>query len=127
MNRIDVMRMRTKRVSTNCRKRVVSLARSAIVVGAVVMTGTAAFAQSAATKAANEDLRPAFANAEEIAEGKRLAETSCAGCHGVAGISATQGVPHIAGQRPGYLYIELKAYQSGDARRQCRWPTRSSF
>ena len=50
---------------------------------------------------------------EDIAEGHQLAEASCAGCHGAAGISTTAGVPNLAGQRPAYLYLELKAYQSG--------------
>lgn len=61
----------------------------------------------------NADLRPAYATPQEIAEGKRVAEASCAGCHGLAGISKMKGVPHIAGQRPGYLYMELLAYQAG--------------
>ena len=61
----------------------------------------------------NADLRPAYATPQDIAEGKRVAEASCASCHGLNGISATKGVPHIAGQRPGYLYTELVAYQSG--------------
>ena len=107
------MSRRTERRSTQYRQHIVALARSAMIAGAVVMTCSAAFAQSTATRAANEDLRPAFANPEEIADGKRLAETSCVGCHGGAGISSTQGVPNIAGQRPGYLYIELKAYRAG--------------
>ena len=59
------------------------------------------------------DLRPAYATAQDVAEGKRVAEASCARCHGVAGISASKGVPHLAGQRPGYLYTELLDYQSG--------------
>jgi cytochrome c553 len=37
----------------------------------------------------------------------------CAGCHGANGISSTKGVPNLAAQRPAYLYLELKAYQSG--------------
>ena len=57
--------------------------------------------------------RTLYANSEDVAEGKRLAETSCAGCHGANGISASPGVPHLAGQRPAYLYLELKAYQAG--------------
>jgi cytochrome c553 len=61
----------------------------------------------------NADLRPAYATPQEIAEGKRVAEASCGGCHGLAGISKMKGVPHIAGQRPGYLYMELLAYQAG--------------
>jgi len=60
-----------------------------------------------------DDLRAAYANAVEVAEGKRVAETSCARCHGANGISATKGVPHLAGQRPAYLHLELRAYKSG--------------
>ncbi len=62
----------------------------------------------------NADLRPAYATPQEIAEGKRVAEASCTSCHGLAGISKMKGVPHIAGQRPGYLYMELLAYQAGE-------------
>ena len=60
-----------------------------------------------------DDLRVIYANAEEVAEGKRLAEASCASCHGANGISATPGIPHLAGQRPVYLYLELRVYRSG--------------
>ena len=49
----------------------------------------------------------------DVADGKRIAEATCAGCHGSNGISRVQGVPHLAGQRPAYLYLELRAYQSG--------------
>jgi cytochrome c553 len=59
------------------------------------------------------ELRPVYATLDEIAEGKQLAETACAGCHGANGISTIERIPNLAGQRPGYLYIELKAYQSG--------------
>lgn len=61
----------------------------------------------------NADLRPAYATPQEIAEGKRVSEASCASCHGLTGISTMKGVPHLAGQRPGYLYVELLAYQVG--------------
>src|SRR5512134_2173407 len=60
-----------------------------------------------------DDLRAAYASALEVAEGKRVAESSCVRCHGTNGISTTKGVPHLAGQRPAYLYLELRAYQSG--------------
>jgi len=66
-----------------------------------IMTGNAA------------DMRPLYADTGDIAEGKRLADSSCGGCHGADGISASPGVPHLAGQRPAYLYLELRAYQSG--------------
>ncbi|MBI3041693.1 MAG: c-type cytochrome [Betaproteobacteria bacterium] len=61
----------------------------------------------------NADLRPAYATPQDIAEGRRVAEASCTGCHGVNGISTSTGVPHLAGQRPGYLYVELLTYQAG--------------
>jgi cytochrome c553 len=60
-----------------------------------------------------DELRPLFAMPDDIAEGEELAQSSCATCHGADGVSATAGVPNLAGQRPAYLYLELKAYQSG--------------
>jgi cytochrome c553 len=60
-----------------------------------------------------DELRALYATPEDVADGKRLAEASCAGCHGANGISTTPGVPHLAAQRPAYLYLELRAYQSG--------------
>ena len=60
-----------------------------------------------------DDLRAVYANAADIAEGKALADAACAGCHGANGISATPGVPYLAGQRPAYLYLELRVYQAG--------------
>ncbi len=79
----------------------------------------AGYAQNAPAQAggvksgADDDLRAAYANAADVAEGKRVAQAACAGCHGVNGISTTKGIPHLAGQRPGYLYLELRVYQSG--------------
>jgi cytochrome c553 len=60
-----------------------------------------------------DDLRPLYADSGDISEGKRLVDSSCAGCHGANGISESPDVPHLAGQRPAYLYLELRAYQSG--------------
>jgi cytochrome c553 len=60
-----------------------------------------------------EELRPLYAKPEDIADGKQFADSACAGCHGANGISTTTGIPNLAGQRPSYLYMELKAYQSG--------------
>lgn len=60
-----------------------------------------------------DELKAAYATAADVAEGKRLADASCAQCHGANGISATKGVPHLAGQRPAYHHLELRAYQSG--------------
>jgi cytochrome c553 len=73
-----------------------------------------AVAQPAAIKLnPGAELQPVYATPQDVAEGKRVAEKSCAGCHGVNGISATKGTPHLAGQRPAYLFLELKAYQVG--------------
>jgi cytochrome c553 len=66
-----------------------------------------------ATIKPGDELRPLFAMPSDIAEGKELAQASCATCHGADGISGAAGVPDLAGQRPAYLYLELKAYQSG--------------
>lgn len=60
-----------------------------------------------------DDLRPTYASAADVAEGKRVAESTCARCHGANGISAAAGVPNLAGQRAAYLFLELRAYQSG--------------
>ena len=54
-----------------------------------------------------------YATAQDVAEGKQVAETMCAGCHGVKGIGKEKGVPHIAGQRAVYLHLEMKIYQAG--------------
>jgi len=62
---------------------------------------------------ARAELRPIFVTAPEIAEGKRLAEVSCARCHGINGISTAKGVPHIAAQRAPYVYIQMREYLQG--------------
>ncbi len=86
----------------------------------LIATGSLALMAVATTAAAQprkanpaDDLRPAYATSADVAEGKRVADGLCARCHGAAGISATSGVPHVAGQRPSYLYTKVKAYQSG--------------
>ncbi|HZL61561.1 MAG TPA: c-type cytochrome, partial [Pseudolabrys sp.] len=87
--------------------------------GFIVCVVIAGFATSAAAQTSTvmtgntNDLRPLYADVGDIAEGKRLADSSCGGCHGANGISASPGVPNLAGQRPIYLYLELRAYQSG--------------
>ncbi len=70
----------------------------------------AVHAEPAAT---GDDLRATRATAQDVAEGKRVAEAACVRCHGVTGISTTKGVPHLASQRPAYLHLKLRAYLSG--------------
>src|SRR5271165_3427715 len=73
---------------------------------------TGAVGQSALTS--GDELRPLYATSSDVAEGKQLADLSCSNCHGADGVSKTKGVPNLAGQRPSYLYLELKADQLGD-------------
>ena len=61
-----------------------------------------------------DDLRPLYANSDDIRDGKELADSTCAKCHGADGVSPTNSVPNLAGQRPSYVYGELNAYQRGD-------------
>jgi cytochrome c553 len=80
------------------------------------LAGVASIATVAAQplqSASGPELRPLYATAADIADGKRLADGACARCHGAGGVSAADGVPHLAGQRPAYLYLELRAYQTG--------------
>lgn len=39
---------------------------------------------------------------------------ACAACHGPAGVSANPDWPNLAGQKVGYLAIQLKAFRNGD-------------
>ena len=71
-------------------------------------------ADAMAQSAIVDELRPLYANSDDIRDGKELADSTCAKCHGADGVSTTGGVPNLAGQRPSYVYHELKAYQRGD-------------
>ena len=71
-------------------------------------------ADATAQSATADELRPLYANSDDIRDGKELADSTCAKCHGADGVSATEGVPNLAGQRPSYVFRELKAYQRGD-------------
>jgi len=71
-------------------------------------------ADAMAQSAIVDELRPLYANSDDIRDGKELADSTCAKCHGADGLSATSGVPNLAGQRPSYVYRKLKAYQRAD-------------
>jgi cytochrome c553 len=95
--------------------------RQAISIVFMLVAMAAGYSSNAATQpsrvqpASADDLRAVYANAADVADGKRVAETSCSGCHGANGISTTADVPHLAGQRAAYLHFELRAYKSGTA------------
>lgn len=58
-----------------------------------------------------------FPSAAQLERGRELAERNCAGCHGLDGISDDPELPHLAGQRPVYLYRTLVGYQTDPAGR----------
>jgi len=79
---------------------------------AIAALAPGAAAQTVKLQPADDDeLRAVYATSVEVAEGGRIAEASCARCHGVNGVSATKGVPHLAGQRAAYLDLQLRAYR----------------
>ena len=53
------------------------------------------------------------AQAADIEAGKRLASTVCAACHGETGISVSDTVPNLAGQRARYTEAQLKFFKDG--------------
>lgn len=58
----------------------------------------------------------AFAHTSQAADaeaGKSKAATVCASCHGINGVSASEGFPNLAGQKGAYLVSTLKAYREG--------------
>ena len=60
-----------------------------------------------------EEMKPIYAMANDVADGKELASASCSKCHGLDGVSQIKGTPNLAGQRPSYLYRELLEYKGG--------------
>ena len=78
------------------------------------LLATAVVAQTINLGAANSaDFKVLYATAQDVAQGKQVAETMCASCHGMNGVAKQKGVPHIAGQRAVYLHLEMKIYQAG--------------
>jgi cytochrome c553 len=85
----------------------------------IILLGLAcSMAQAAAlNQPIQEDEREILFPSRNLIEfGRTAAEANCAGCHGIDGISDAEGKPHLAGQRPVYLYRVLKAFQSGERR-----------
>ena len=51
--------------------------------------------------------------AADVAAGKAKVEAVCAACHGLNGISVTDAIPNLAGQKVAYLEAQLKALKDG--------------
>jgi cytochrome c553 len=54
-----------------------------------------------------------LAGAQDLAAGKARAETVCAACHGANGVSVSDTIPHLAGQKSAYLQSQLRALKDG--------------
>ncbi len=52
------------------------------------------------------------ANAADVAAGKAKAVV-CASCHGENGISTSDNIPNLAGQKAGYIAKALRDFKSG--------------
>ena len=52
-------------------------------------------------------------HAADLEAGKAKAQTVCAACHGANGVSVSDSIPNLAGQRGAYLEAQLKAWKSG--------------
>ena len=53
------------------------------------------------------------AHAADIGAGKARVETVCAACHGANGVSVSDTIPNLAGQRAAYIEAQLKAFKDG--------------
>jgi len=56
----------------------------------------------------------AFAMTSGDAEKGKVKSVACAACHGATGISSIPANPNLAGQVPGYISAQLKAFKSGE-------------
>ena len=54
-----------------------------------------------------------LAGAQDLAAGKARAETVCAACHGANGVSVSDTIPNLAGQKSAYLQSHLRALKDG--------------
>src|SRR5258705_6142946 len=53
------------------------------------------------------------ADAADVEAGKSKVATVCAACHGVNGVSVSDAIPNLAGQKPAYLESQLRALKDG--------------
>jgi len=54
-----------------------------------------------------------IASAADIEAGKAKAATVCAACHGALGISVSDAIPNLAGQKAKYIELQLNALKDG--------------
>ena len=59
-----------------------------------------------------------FAEAADINAGKAKVEAVCAACHGATGVSVSDAIPNLAGQKSAYIESQLKALKDGTRKNQ---------
>jgi len=60
--------------------------------------------------------------AGDVGAGKAKAEAVCSACHGLNGVSVTDVIPNLAGQKAGYIEAQLKALKDGTRKNQIMGP-----
>lgn len=53
------------------------------------------------------------AHAQDVAAGKARVEAVCSACHGLNGVSVSDTIPNLAGQKAAYLQAQLRALKDG--------------
>lgn len=56
--------------------------------------------------------------AADPAAGKKVAQGTCAVCHGLDGIAKLPDAPHLAAENVEYLMRQLKAFKSGERKHE---------
>lgn len=59
-----------------------------------------------------------FVQAADINAGKAKVEAVCAACHGATGVSVSDTIPNLAGQKSAYIETQLKALKEGTRKNQ---------
>ena len=54
------------------------------------------------------------AAAADVEAGKEKAAAVCAACHGASGVSVSDTIPNLAGQKVRYIEVQLKALKDGN-------------
>ncbi|NNU43366.1 c-type cytochrome [Ramlibacter montanisoli] len=54
-----------------------------------------------------------LAGAQDLAAGKARADAVCGACHGANGVSVSDTIPNLAGQKSAYLQSQLRALKEG--------------
>jgi cytochrome c553 len=60
----------------------------------------------------------ATAFAADPAAGRKIAQGTCAVCHGLDGIAKNPDAPHLAAENVEYLLRQLKAFKSGERKHE---------